>query len=103
MSGYRKKFSGAEYRKRKAEESRKIDSLLKKNPKISSFMTSLTGIRRDFRTRYRRSTVTLFSITRYEQDALNFPLSQDTEEIQSTTDIIKFNTDPFLWNLNEET
>lgn len=40
MSGYRKKFSGAKYRKRKAEESAKIDNLLKKIPKISSFMTS---------------------------------------------------------------
>ncbi|CAH0560545.1 unnamed protein product [Brassicogethes aeneus] len=40
MSGYRNKFSGGEYRKRKAEESTKIDNLLEKIPKISSFMTS---------------------------------------------------------------
>lgn len=40
MSGYRKKLSGAEYRKRKADESTKIDNLLKKIPKISSFLTS---------------------------------------------------------------
>lgn len=40
MSDYRKKLSGAEYRKRKAEKSTKIDNLLKKIPKISSFMTS---------------------------------------------------------------
>ena len=40
MSGYRKKLSGAEYRKRKVEESTKIDNLLKKIPKISNFMTS---------------------------------------------------------------
>jgi len=42
MSSYRKKFSGAEYRKRKAEESLKKESLLKKIPKISNFMTSST-------------------------------------------------------------
>lgn len=42
MSNYRKKLSGAEYRKRKAEESSKKESLLKKIPKISNFMTNST-------------------------------------------------------------
>lgn len=39
---YRKKLSGAEYRKRKAEESLKKESLLKKIPKISNFLTNPT-------------------------------------------------------------
>lgn len=40
MSAYRKKLSGAEYRKKKAEETTKVDNLLKKTPKISTFMTT---------------------------------------------------------------
>lgn len=34
---------------------------------------------------------------------LNFPSSQDAEETQSTSDILQLSSDPFLWNLNEQT
>lgn len=33
----------------------------------------------------------------------NFSSLQHTEELQSTTDILRFNSDSFLWNLNGET
>ena len=39
MSDYRKRLSGAEYRKRKTEKSSKQENLLNKIPKISNFMT----------------------------------------------------------------
>lgn len=33
----------------------------------------------------------------------DFPSSEGVGETQSTTDILQFSSDPFLWNLNEET
>lgn len=41
MSDYRKRLSGVEYRKGKAENSSKPENLLNKIPKISNFMTRL--------------------------------------------------------------
>ncbi|XP_044591536.1 zinc finger MYM-type protein 1-like [Cotesia glomerata] len=118
MSGYRKKLSGVEYRKRKAEESTKIDSLLKKIPKISNFITSSTNSSNndqqpscssvpELEETSAQDNEEVLSNTSPSQDTnrtpSNFSSSQHTEELHSTTDIIRFNSDPFLWNLNEET
>ncbi|XP_074112948.1 zinc finger MYM-type protein 1-like [Cotesia typhae] len=118
MSGYRKKLSGAEYRKRKAEESTKIDSLLKKIPKISNFITSSTNSSNNDQQLSCSSVPELEETSAQDNEEVlsNTSLSQDTnrtpskrnfssshtEELQSTTDILRFNSDPVLWNLNEE-
>ncbi|XP_026482761.1 zinc finger MYM-type protein 1-like [Ctenocephalides felis] len=121
MSGYRKKLSGAEYRKRKTEESLKQECLLNKIPKISNFMRTVTSSKKivsDDQQALGSSVPELNDTSAQNTEAqpkpslledtnssktTNFFLSKDAiENLLATETFWKFRFNCF-WNLNDET
>ncbi|CAH0552525.1 unnamed protein product [Brassicogethes aeneus] len=98
MSGYRKKFSGAEYPKRKTEESTKIDNLLKQIPKISGFMTSSNRFNAA-RTKLQESQADLSSVVQiysslalFLQDMRDRQFSEYEEKVKALSGVHDYDT-----------